>query len=489
MLKKLDWYIIKSFLGPFIFIFSVLFFIFIVQFAWQQMEKFVGKGLEWYVIGELLFWGGINVIQLVLPLTVLLGAIMTFGGFGERYELAAMKASGISLNRILLPLFVVVSFMSVGLYFFGDRTMPFSQRKVRTMMFSILQTKPTMQISEGIFIESIPGYQLKINKVSGKNSEKLEDVFVHQNSAFGENTMTILSKSGNLAPDKKDNRFLKMELYDGIAYTDNIQGKNIEQRLTQTNQTVKFDTMNYYIDISSLLEKAPDDQDVGSHYKFLNGGDLKNLIDSLTIEQRKYYSNVQTNNYNQAFYYNTSFAKIDSTETVKETSVKWDQFSPEEKDQILLQAIQLVQRDKENLGFYEPEIIAREKLNSKINLHYYRNLSYAVTCIAFFLIGAPLGAIVKKGGIGMPVIISIVIFVVYFIINFAGENMAKNGQISPFLAAWGANFIAIPLALILTYKANKDSSLFTAGNYIDPIIKFFNRFRKTNHSSEHSRYK
>lgn len=236
MLKKLDWYLIKTFLGPFFFIFSVLFFIFIVQFAWQEMEKFIGKGLEWYTIAELLFYFGINVVQLVLPLTILLGSIMTMGGFGERYELAAMKASGISLTRILAPLFGLIMLMSIGLYYFGDKVMPYSQRKARTMLYSILQTKPTVNMKEGVFIETVPGFQMKINKVSGENSEKLEDVFVHQNAAFGEDGMTIIAKRGNLAPDKNDNHYMKMELFDGIAYTDNIKNKNLDQRLRQENQ-------------------------------------------------------------------------------------------------------------------------------------------------------------------------------------------------------------------------------------------------------------
>ncbi|MEG0695891.1 MAG: LptF/LptG family permease, partial [Algoriella sp.] len=294
MLKKLDWYVIKTFLGPFFFIFSVLFFIFIVQFAWQQMEKFVGKGLEWYTIAELLFYLGINVVQLVLPLTILLGSIMTMGGLGERYELAAMKASGISLTRIFAPLFGLIMLMSVGLYFFGDKVMPFSQQKARTIFYNILQTKPAMNIKEGIFIESIPGFQMKINKVSGENSEKLEDVFVHQNSPFGENTMTILAKKGNLAPDKKDNRYLKMELYDGIAYSDNVKNKNQEERLRQENQYTKFDTLNYYIDISDILNSGKD-EDPGGSYKYLDGGGLRHLIDSLNGDYKKYYKELQKN--------------------------------------------------------------------------------------------------------------------------------------------------------------------------------------------------
>lgn len=487
MFKKLDGYILKTFLGPFFFIFSILFFIFIVQFAWQEMEKFIGKGLEWYTIVELLLYLGINVIQLVLPLTILLGSIMTFGGFGERYELAAMKASGISLVRIIAPIFGLVLLMSVGLYFFGDRVMPLSQRKAKNLAFSILQTKPTMQIKEGVFNESIPNFQLKINKVTGENSEFLEDIFVHQNAGFGENTMTILAKNGILKADKEDNRYLKLELFNGIAYTDNIQGKNILERQRQENQTTKFDTLNYYFDISELIEKNGENNQVGDHFKFLNGGDLSKMIDTLTTSYTELYKTEQQKAFDNTYFYSKEFQKVDSANLAPVVEI--DQFNPQDQDRIYLQAIQNVQRDKENSGYLVEQLKQNDKYYSKVNLHYYRNLSYAVTCIIFFLIGAPLGSIVKKGGIGMPVIISIIIFVVYFVINFTAENMAKNGKIVPFLAAWIANFIALPFAIVFCIKANNDSGLFDSSKYIDPIINFANKFRKKKQiTEEHSRY-
>ena len=487
MFRKLDAYILKTFLGPFFFIFSILFFIFIVQFAWQQIDKFIGKGLEWYTILELLFYLGTNVIQLVLPLSVLLGSIMTFGGFGERYELAAMKASGISLLRILTPVFAFVCVLSVGLYFFGDRVMPLSQRKAKNLLFSIIQTKPTMQIKEGVFIDAIPGFQLKVNTVSGENNEFLSDIHVHQNAGFGENTMTILAKDGVLKADKEDNRFLKLELYNGIAYTDNIQGKNILQRQKQENQTTKFDTLNYYFDISELIDKKNDQNQVGDHYKFLNGSDLKKAIDSTALSFKKLYKEEQTQAFNNSYYYTHEYSKLDTTKTTSEISI--NTFSPRDKDRIVVQAIQAVERDKSNSGFFVDITKERDKYFAKINLHYYRNLSYALTCIIFFLIGAPLGSIVKKGGIGMPVIISIVIFVIYFVVNFTAENMAKNGNLTSFMAAWIANFIAFPISLILCIKANKDSGIFDSSKYIDPIIDFINKFKKQKQNTEeHSRY-
>ncbi|WP_313383745.1 LptF/LptG family permease [Chishuiella sp.] len=485
MLKKLDWYIIKTFLGPFFFIFSVLFFIFIVQFAWQQMQNLIGKGLDSITIAELLFWLGINVVQLVLPLTILLGSIMTMGGFGERYELAAMKASGISLTRILAPLFVLIMLLSIGLYFFGDKVMPFSARKARSIYLNIIQTKPTANMKEGVFIETVPGFQMKINKVSGENSEKLEDVFVHQNSSSSDNTMTIIAKKGNLAPDKNDNNYLKMELYDGVAYTDNIKDKNINQRKNQENQYTKFDTLNYYIDISEIINSGKE-EDPGNSYKFLDGAGLRKLIDSLNIDYKKYYKTYQTNVFNQNYFYTNKIKTIDSLKT--RTVFALNKKNKDDQDRVLNQAIQMVNRDQENLDFSKNEIINREKLYSKIDIQYQRNFSYAVTCIIFFLIGSSLGAIVKKGGIGMPVIISIIIFVIYFIINFSAENMAKNGTLNSGIAAWLANIISLPFSILFCFKANQDSELFNISLYLDPIIKYFNKFKKTNKNEEHSRY-
>lgn len=487
MFRKLDWYTVKTFLGPFFFIFSILFFIFIVQFAWQEMEKFAGKGLSWLTIGELLIYLGINVIQLVLPLTILLGSIMTFGGLGERYELAAMKASGISLSRILTPLFTVVCLMAVGLYFFGDHVMPYSQRKAKNLAYNIVKANPTLQLVEGAFIENIPGFSMKINKVSGENQDILADVFIHRTGKFDEDKQTIISKTGTLTRDKDDIRLLKMELFDGYIYVDEIQGKSAQQRRNQPNQSIKFDTMNLYIDISEILQKAMDEENITDHYRFLNAAKLKHRIDSMSRDYTKYYTQVYKGNIAKNIY---GFSTLHEAKPLKKDSLPLnpDELKPLSKTKILNEAIIHVEREMESYKWQGEEIRLKTKIQAKQKLHYHRNFSYAFTCIIFFLIGAPLGAIVKKGGIGMPVVISIVIFVLYYIINFSSENMTKNGILNPTFAAWSANMIFFPIAIILFYKANNDSGLFNLGNYLDPVVKFFSRFRPKQKNTEHSRY-
>lgn len=487
MFRKLDWYTVKTFLGPFFFIFSILFFIFIVQFAWQEMEKFAGKGLSWFTIGELLLYLGINVIQLVLPLTILLGSIMTFGGLGERYELAAMKASGISLARILTPLFTVVCLMAVGLYFFGDHVMPYSQRKGKNLAFNIGKANPTLQLVEGAFIENIPGFSMKVNQISGEEQEILGDIFIHRTTRFDEDKQTIISKNGTLMRDKDDVRLLKMELFDGYIYIDEVQGKNIDQRRNQPNQTIRFDTMNLYIDISEILQKAMDEENITDHYRFLNASDLKHRIDSMNRDYSKHFKQIYDNSLAKNVY---GSDRWEEAEPFKQDSVlkNIEDLEPQNRIQVINEALVNLDREIESYKWQADDLRFKTKVQAKQKLHFHRNYSYAFTCIIFFLIGAPLGAIVKKGGIGMPVVISIVIFVLYYIINFSSENMTKNGILHPTFAAWSANLIFFPVAVILFYKANNDSGLFNIGNYTDPVIKFFSRFKSKRKNTEHSRY-
>ncbi len=486
MVRKLDWYTVKTFLGPFFFIFSILFFIFIVQFAWQEMEKFAGKGLSWLTIGELLLYLGINVIQLVLPLAILLGSIMTFGGFGERYELAAMKASGISLARILLPLFSVVTLMSIGLYFFGDHVMPYSQRKAKNLAYNIVKANPTLQLVEGVFIENIPGFSMKISQVSGEEKDQLKDVFIFQDGKYDDDKRTIIADHGTLNRDKEDIRLLKMVLINGYIYVDQIKGKSGQERKNQPNQSIKFDTLTQYIDISEILQKAMDEENIQDHYKFLNSRNLGKRIDSMQLDYQKYYERIYTNSISKNIYGSAGMdtIKISESDQLPKTL---DKLSKPKQNQITKEALEFLDREIDTYKYQGDEITGKVKLQAKQKLHFHRNYSYAFTCIVFFLIGAPLGAIVKKGGIGMPVVISIVIFVLYYIINFSSENMTKNGILHPTFAAWSANLIFFPIALVLFYKANNDSGLFNFSNYWDPIAKFFGRFRKQK-ETEHSRY-
>ena len=255
MIKKLDGYVIKTFFGPFLFIFSVLFFIFVVNIIWIRLAQFTGKGLSYWEILKLLSYLSAIVVQFVLPLTILLSAIMTFGDFGERYELAAMKAAGISLTRIMMPLFTVTVLFSIFLFFFSNNIIPDFQRKAKNMLYNIAASRPALNFTPGQFIQQIPGYSVKFDKISGENGENLEGVFIHRMANSFEDQQSIVAEKGKFVPAANPS-YLKLILFNGHIFEDNIANLEYQQRLKQPDQVIKFDTLVSHFNISEIINKA-----------------------------------------------------------------------------------------------------------------------------------------------------------------------------------------------------------------------------------------
>ena len=485
MLKKLDWYTLKTYFGPFLFIFSVLFFIFMVQFAWQEMEKFAGKGLDVFTIFKLLFYLGLSVVQLVMPLTILLAAIMTFGGFGERYELAAMKSTGVSLGRIMLPLFIMVCFLSVGLYYFSDYVVPKSQQKARNMLINIARTKPAVNFEPGVFVMGIPGFSMKIGEKSGPDGKFVEDVFIHKDVNAFENQQTIIASNGIFEP-AEDQRFLRLSLFEGYFYEDEIRGKTREDLKSQPIRQIKFDTMVQYIDVSALVEKAIEDEQVTDHYNFMNSKDLVNRIDTLKMNDSINYNRMYDERYQTLMlqYYLLDSLNQHSTKVVNIPEV--DTLAESDKFSLYQSAIADIERSKLGYVASKNEISNRNKNNARHILVLVRKYSNALMCIAFFLIGAPLGAIIRKGGVGTPVVVAIIIFIFFYLAYMYSENLAKNGQLVPYWASWLPLVIFFPLGLFFTYKAMTDSDIFDIESYTKPFRKLFAIFGRRN--VEHARY-
>lgn len=483
MFKKLDRYIIKTFFGPFIFIFSVLFFIFIVNIIWIQLGQFLGKGLSYWEILKLLFYMGVSVVTLVLPLTILLSSIMTFGEFGERYELAAMKAAGISLTRIMMPLFFTVSFLAILLFFFSNNIIPDFQRKAKNMFYNIAATKPALNFTPGQFIDQIPGYQVKFDKILGEKGEDIEGVFVHKKANAYENQQSIVAKRGKFSPGK-DKNYLKLVLFDGYVFEDEISNKDYSERLKQPDQSIKFDTLVSHFDISELINKAIEDQKITDDYRFQNYTELNKTISQNRIQNNINFTGIsdefvsQTNNY---------VNYIDATLPRKKVApqLKLDTVKENKKLDMLLSAYTKIENLKNTNTAKQEQILSTVKYYSKIVMYQQRIFAYSVTCIIFFLIGASLGSIIRKGGMGLPVVIAIVIFIIFYVLNLTVENMAWAGKINPYLAAWLPNILLFPLGIWLTYKALTDSQVFDVEKYkiwFKPLIALFVK------NKEHQRY-
>lgn len=482
-MKKLDKYIIKTFFGPFLFIFSVLFFIFIVNIIWTQMSQLTGKGLTYWEITKFLFYLGISVVSMVLPLTILLSSIMTFGDFGERYELAAMKAAGISLVRVMMPLFVTVSLLSVALFFFSNNIIPDFQRKAKNMMFNIISSKPAINFTPGVFIDQISGYSVKFDKIYGEKGEKLEGVFLHKNASAYDDQQTIIAKKGKFAP-AVDRNYLKLILYDGYVFTDDISNKSYNDRLKQPNQSVRFDSLVNHFDISELINNAIEKEKITDDYRFQTYNEVaktleknrKDNITTLTSIASPVIS--QTNNYVQ--YIDKTKAKNKIKEPYKIDTLKKDK-----KLEVLWGAYNKIEALKTSIDSNENSIRDTVKQHNKIVIYQQRIVSYSFTCVIFFLIGASLGSIIRKGGMGLPVIIAIVIFIIFYVLNLSVENLSWKGSMNPYLATWIPNMVLFPFSVWLTYKALTDSQLFDIEKYralFKPIIEKFSK------PKEHQRY-
>lgn len=480
MIKKIDWYVIKTFFGPFIFIFSVLFFIFVVNIVWIRLAQFTGKGLTYWEILKLLSYLSGVVVQLVLPLTILLSSIMTFGEFGERYELAAMKAAGISLTRIMMPLFIVSILFSGLLFVFSNNIVPDFQRKAKNMLYNIAATRPALNFTPGQFIQQIPGYSVKFDRILGENGERLEGVFIHKMANSFENQQSIVAEKGRFVPADNPN-YLKLVLFNGTVFEDNVGSGEYEQRLKQPDQAIKFDTLVSHFNISEIISKALESEKITDDYSFQNFIQLNKTIDKTKKENDNILGNLSSDIVNQT---NTYVNFIDKSKATKPVVApgKLDTLKPKKRQEVMLSAYNKIEGLKQLNAGKEPQVQELHAYFSRVVIYQQRIFAFSVTCIIFFLIGSSLGSIIRKGGLGLPVVIAIVVFIIFYVINLSVENMAWSGKMNPYLAAWLPNIVLFPFGIWLTYKALTDSQLFDIEKYkalFKPLISRFQKNRET----------
>ena len=484
MIKKLDGYVIKTFFGPFLFIFSVLFFIFVVNIIWIRLAQFTGKGLSYWEILKLLSYLSAIVVQLVLPLTVLLAAIMTFGDFGERYELAAMKAAGISLTRIMMPLFVVTVGFSVFLFFFSNNVIPDFQRKAKNMLYNIAATKPALNFTPGQFIQQIPGYSVKFDKISGENGENLEGVFIHKMANSFESQQSIVAEKGKFVPATNRN-YLKLVLFNGHIFEDNLSEADYNQRLRQPDQAIKFDTLVSHFNISEIINKAIEAEKITDDYSFQNFIELNTTIEQAKKENSNIIGNMNSELINQT---NSYVTYVDNTKPKSPVVAppKFGNQKQEKKQEMLYSAYNKIDGLKEAALGKDEQLKGLHAYYSRVIIYQQRIFAYSVTCLIFFLIGASLGSIIRKGGLGLPVVIAIVVFIIFYVLNLSVENLAWAGNMDPYLAAWLPNMVLFPFGAWLTYKALTDSQLFDIEKYKALFKPILQRFSK---NKEHARYR
>lgn len=472
-MKILDRYLLKSFLITFATVFVILFFIFVLQVVWLFISELAGKDLDFIMIVKFLLFKMPSIIPLVLPLSVLLASIMTFGSLAENYEFAAMKSSGISLQRSMRTLIYFISILSVVAFLFANNVIPYAEYKFINFRRNIAQVKPAMAIAEGQFSQ-VGTYNIKVEKKSGDNGRYLSGVTIHKLSSIGTGSNTVIkAKKGELI-SSEDSNILKLVLKDGNYYEDIIP-KKFEERRKVPFAKSEFKTYVINIDLSKLNSTNLDEEQITNTNTMLTVGELNFTLDSLQKNYNKDLVSVAENIHLRSsmsspnFTTNANLAKLSNANILTN-------FSESDKSQILRVASSNVDATTFSLESSRFEL---EDMQKNINMHWialYDKFVIAFACLLMFFIGAPLGAIIRKGGLGLPIVFAILIFIIFHFVNTFGKKVAQQNELTPFLGSWMSSLILAPLAILLTKRATDDKGF--AINF-DWITNIYNRFIPT----------
>ena len=479
-MKIIDKYLLKSFLITFATVFVILFFIFVLQSIWLFIAELAGKDLDAMTIFKFIFYYSPIMVPLVLPLSILLASIMTFGSFAENYEFAAMKSGGISLGRAMKYLIVCSVLFSGIAFLFANNIIPEAQYRFINLRKSIIQTKPAMAIGEGQFSKIGTTTFIHVAKKSGENGSFLEGITMHMKKGeFSTVTTVIKAKKGVLKSDESTN-LLQLDLLDGNYYED-IQPKKFEDRDKLPFAKSSFKKYTVTIDLAKLNGASDEGAEIVNAYNMLNMSELKYTIDSLQKTFNKdvasYSDNLDKSAESLAMVYNVPVSSsVMVPKKIKISDDLLDLFPTDKKAMVVDVAKNNINNTIFSLDGYKTDL---EFKQNNINDHwigYYDKLLVAYSCLLMFFIGAPLGAIIRKGGLGLPIVFAILIFIIFNFANTFGKKLAGQDAISPFIGTAAGALILTPFAILFTYRATKDMGLTIDLDWLlVPIKKMFTK--------------
>ena len=468
-IKKLDIFVLKSFGFMFVGTFFICLFIFIMQLLWLYVDELVGKGIPMDVLMRFFYYAALTLVPKSLPLAILLAALITFGNFGERMELTAMKAAGVPLMRVMMPLFVSCVGLGVLSFYFQNITVPHANLQMQTLLISMKQKSPELEIPEGAFYDGIDNYNLYVKKKDA-NRGMLYGVVIYNMSNGFENATILKADSGRLETTA-DKRYLKFILYDGEQFENlkdgQINSKNIPYRREQFGEKtmlIEFSTDFDVMDGSFLSGNAMNK----------NMLQLSHDIDSMSAEQdsigRVYFAQLKSNSYASYDLTQKDTAKLkELVERGDAVSVDVDSLfyssTREQRKSWLENEKRRVSNLKGELDLKNKMVFNADKTIRRHQIEWFYKITMSLSCLVFFLIGAPLGAIIRKGGLGMPIIVSVFTFIIYYILDTSGTKLAREGEIPVWWGTWMSTSVLAPLGIFLTYQANKDSGVFNTDLY------------------------
>lgn len=479
-MKILDRYILTSFIQTFLSVFVILFFIFILQGIWLFIAELAGKDLDTFAVVKFLMFYSPKVVPMVLPLSVLLASIMVFGNFAENYEFAAMKSSGISLRRAMKTLTYFIFALGFTSFFFANNIIPKAEYEFINLRRNIMQLKPSMAIAEGQF-NNVGNYNIKVDKKYGDDGRLLKNVTIHGVSKLGTGVSVVIKAERGELISSEDSNFLNLVLYNGNYYED------IEPKKYEDKKKVPFAKSSFqrYVIIFDLTPKELNQDDkITNTSGMLNIRELRYTLDSLQRNKKEEVASFSENIHNRLTILNTYTPQVEVKKDTLITDVMGI-LSDQQKAAVIEIARSNITNLKYSIESSKMDLEGKTKnINSHIlSLHEKFVLGYA--CLLMFFIGAPLGAIIRKGGLGLPIVFAVMIFIVYHFMNVFGKKFAQEDGITAFLGAWLSSIVLTPFAILLTYRATNDIGLMQMDVILDPINKFIKRLfqKKESHES------
>jgi len=435
-----------------------------MQFLWVYIDEMVGKGLGLGIIVELLFYASASLVPLALPLAVLLSSIMTFGNLGEQYELVALKSAGMSLQRIMFPLIIFMILLSFGAFVFSNSIWPSSNQKFASILYDIRKKKPALDIKDNVYYKEIEGFVIRV-KNRNEETEELEDVFIYDHTEKKGNRQIIRAKTGriDMTPDGLG---LSFQLNNGYLYTDMEGAKYPFHRQDFESKTITFD-------LSGFKLQRSDEEMFANNFRMMNFIQIINQID--TVETR-YYNRLGhfQRRMNQDIYLIQDSVLLSEVDTTNKTLISLDWFGKSTKSdklKYLNLAVNITRASNSYATGFANDVNNRHRHIRGHYIEVHRKFTLSIACLILFFIGAPLGAIIRKGGLGMPVVISILFFILFHITSLTGEKLAKSGDLPIWTGMWLSSFVLTPIGIFLTYKATTDSVILDSEFYTRIIKK------------------
>lgn len=473
-IKKLDIFIMKSFGMLFIGTFFICLFIFMLQFLWRFVDDLVGKGLEMSVLAQFFYYSALTLVPVSLPLAILLASLITFGNFGERYELLAMKAAGISLLQIMRPLVVFVALLCCVSFLFQDVIGPRAQTKLYTLLYSMRQTSPELEIPEGVFYDELDGYNLHVKK-KDRETGMLYGVTIYDYTEGFDNARIIRSESGRLEMTA-DKKYLYLHLYDGEMFESQKAKANKKENVPYRTET--FREKHTLITFDSEFKMA-DESIMGSNANSKSMSMLTASIDSMAMVNdsvgRGFFKDVMQGVYQPVSGLNTEDSLKIETAHLSSYNVDslFNSAPLTQKQKVINSAVSRSESQRSDWSMKSFQVKQTDQSIRRHQTEWHRKITVSISCLLFFFIGAPLGGIIRKGGLGMPVVISVVLFIFYYIIDNMGYKMSRDGKWIMFTGMWLSTAILAPLGAFLTYKSNNDSVVLNADAYIEWFKRIF----------------